>query len=316
MTLTRLICFSKMKNISLYIVLLLLIVPQGLFAQNDWKIRNEGYIRIQYHDYDVRLTNIVVSAILNNFDRISKDIGYEGPPIANIVISGSQREFDGFTGNILPSWSQGSTDYDKSLIVLKSTSFSRSSEKEVVRTVTHELTHFLIGAVIDPGKVPRWVNEGLATYLSGEETFRAKILLSQAMFTKSLIELNDVQEVLTFDGNKANLAYAESRAAIAFLKETEGREVLKLIFENINLNNSFGAAFIEVTGIDLLDFEIDLRRNLKDNYRYYYLAAVNDYIWFLIPVLLILAYLTVKYKNWGILRKWEAEREDENGATG
>ncbi len=291
-------------------------VPQGLFAQNDWKIRNEGYIRIQYHDYDVRLTDIVVSAILDNFNRISKDIGYEGPPIANIVISGSQREFDGFTGNILPSWSQGSTDYDKSLIVLKSTSFSRSSEKELVRTVTHELTHFLIGAVIDPGKVPRWVNEGLATYLSGEETFRAKILLSRAMFTKSLIKLNDVQEVLTFDGNKANLAYAESRAAIAFLKETEGGEVLKLIFENINLNNSFGAAFIEVTGIDLLDFEIDLRRNLKDNYRYYYLAAVNDYIWFLIPVLLILAYLTVKYKNWGILRKWEIEREDENGATG
>ena len=305
-----------MKNIFLFIVLPLLIVPQGLLAQNDWKIRNDGYIRIQYHDYDVRLANIVFSAISNNIDRISKDIGYDGPPIANIVISGSQKEFDGFTGNILPPWSQGSTDYNKSLIVLKSTSFSQSTEKELVRTITHELTHFLIGAVIDPSKVPRWVNEGLATYLSGEETSRAKILISQAMFTQSLIELNDVQEVLSFDGRKANLAYAESRAAIAFLKETAGDDVLKFIFENINLNNSFEGAFIEITGIDLLDFEIDLRKSLKDNYRYYYLAAVNDYIWFLIPVLLILAYLTVKYKNWEILRKWEAEREDENGATG
>ena len=303
-----------MKNIFLHTIFLLLIVPQGLLAQNDWNILNEGYIRIQYRDNDVQLTNIVVSAILNNFNRISKDIGYDGPPIANIVISGSQKEFDGFTGNILPSWSQGSTDYSKSLIVLKSTSFSKSTEKELVRTIIHEFTHFLIGAVIDPSKVPRWVNEGLATYLSGEETFRAKILLSQAMFTKSLINLNEVQNVLTFDGRKANLAYAESRAAIAFLKETAGKEVIKFIFENINSNNSFDAAFIEVTGIDLLDFEIDLRSNLKDNYRYYYLAAVNDYIWFLIPVLLILAYIAVKHKNWQILRKWEAEREDENGA--
>jgi len=304
-----------MAKILLCIFLQLIFLPKGVAAQDDWKIRNEGFIRIQYHDYDVQITKTVVSAILNNFDRISKDIGYDGPPIANIVISGSQKEFDGFTGNILPSWSQASTDYDKSLIVLKSPSFSRSTEKELVRTITHEFTHFLIGAVIDPDKVPRWVNEGLATYLAGGETFRAKILISQAMFTKSLIKLSDVQEVLTFDGNKANLAYAESRAAITFLKERAGEDVIKFIFENINSNNSFEAAFIEVTGIDLLDFEIDLRRNLKNNYRYYYLAAINDYIWVLIPVLLILAYLTVKYKNLGIVRKWDAERKEENGAT-
>lgn len=305
-----------MSKIHLNILLLLIFVPQGLVAQDDWKVFNEGFIRIQYHDYDVQLTNLVVSTILNNFNRISEDIGYDGPPIANIVISGSQKEFDGFTGNILPSWSQGSTDYSKSLIVLKSTSFSKSTNKELERTITHELTHFLIGAVIDAGKIPRWFNEGLASFLAGGETFRAKILLSRALFTKSLIKLNDVQEVLSFDGNKANLAYAQSRAAIVFLKETAGKDVIKFIFENINLNNSFEAAFTEVTGTDLLDFEIDLRRNLKNNYRYYFLAAVNDYIWILIPVLLLLAYIAVKHKNWKIVRKWDAEREEENGATG
>lgn len=305
-----------MRKIHLNILLLLIFVPQGLVAQDDWKVFNEGFIRIQYHDYDVQLTNLVVSTILNNFNRISEDIGYDGPPIANIIISGSQKEFDGFTGNILPSWSQGSTDYSKSLIVLKSTSFSESTKKELERTITHELTHFLIGAVIDAGKVPRWFNEGLATFLAGGETFRAKILLSRALFTKSLIKLNDVQEVLSFDGNKANLAYAQSRAAIVFLKETAGKDVIKFIFENINLNNSFEAAFTEVTGTDLLDFEIDLRRNLKNNYRYYFLAAVNDYIWILIPVLLLLAYIAVKHKNWKIVRKWDAEREEENNATG
>ncbi|MCH8927319.1 MAG: hypothetical protein IIB39_01220 [Candidatus Marinimicrobia bacterium] len=305
-----------MSKIHLNILLLLIFVPQGLVAQDDWKVFNEGFIRIQYHDYDVQLTNLVVSTILNNINRISEDIGYDGPPIANIIISGSQKEFDGFTGNILPSWSQGSTDYSKSLIVLKSTSFSKATKKELERTITHELTHFLIGAVIDAGKVPRWFNEGLATFLAGGETFRAKILLSRALFTKSLIKLNDVQEVLSFDGNKANLAYAQSRAAIVFLKETAGKDVIKFIFENINLNNSFEAAFTEVTGTDLLDFEIDLRRNLKNNYRYYFLAAVNDYIWILIPVLLLLAYIAVKHKNWKIVRKWDAEREEENGATG
>ena len=304
-----------MHKIFLYIVSFLLFIPQGLVAQDDWRIRNEGFIRIQYHSYDVHVTNIVVSAIMNNFNRISKDIGYDGPPIANIIISGSQKEFDEFTGNILPPWSEGSTDYSKSLIVLKSPSFSGSTDRDIERTITHELTHFLIGAVIDPAIVPRWVNEGLATYLAGEETFSAKILLSRALFTKSLIQLNDAEDVLTFDGSKANLVYAESRSAVEFLKEIAGNEVIKVIFENMNSNNSFDRAFIEVTGLDILDFEIQFRRKIKSQYRYYFLAAVNDYIWFLIPVLLIFAYIAVKYKNWKIVRKWDAERKEGNGAT-
>jgi len=301
--------------IVLYIVSFLLFISQGSMAQDDWKIRNEGLIRIQYHSYDVQATNIVVSAIMNNFTRISKEIGYDGPPIANIIISGSQKEFDRFTGNILPPWSEGSTDYGKSLIVLKSPLFSRSTGRDLEKTITHELTHFLIGAVIDPGKVPRWVNEGLATYLAGEETFNAKVLLSRALFTKSLISLNDVQDVLTFDGSKANLAYAESRSAIEFLKEIAGNEIIKFIFENINSNNSFDVAFTEMTGLDILDFELQFRREIKSRYRYYFLAAVNDYIWFLIPALLILAYIAVKYKNWKIVRKWDAEIEEENGTV-
>lgn len=301
--------------IFLYIVSFLLFISQGSMAQDDWKIRNEGLIRIQYHSYDVQATNIVVSAIMNNFTRISKEIGYDGPPIANIIISGSQKEFDGFTGNILPPWSEASTDYGKSLIVLKSPLFSRSTGRDLEKTITHELTHFLIGAVIDPGNVPRWVNEGLATYLAGEETFNAKVLLSRALFTKSLISLNDVQDVLTFDGSKANLAYAESRSAIEFLKEIAGNEIIKFIFENINSNNSFDVAFTEMTGLDILDFELQFRREIKSRYRYYFLAAVNDYIWFLIPALLILAYIAVKYKNWKIVRKWDAEIEEENGTV-
>jgi len=163
--------------------------------------------------------------------------------------------------------------------------------------------------------VPRWVNEGLATYLAGEESFGAKILLSRALFTKSLIRLNEIQDVLTFDGSKANLAYAESRSAVEFLKEIAGEEIIKIIFKNINSNNSFDTAFSEVTGLDILDFELQFRREIKSRYRYYFLAAVNDYIWFLIPVLLILAYIAVKYKNWKIVRKWDAERVEENGAV-
>ena len=300
---------------TLILLLLLTLIPYPHSKPDtDWSILNDGYIKIQYHDFDEEISLIVLSAIKSDFERIAIMVGYSGPPIANIVISGSPEEFDGFTGSRLPSWSQASTDYERSVIVLKSPTFSRVTEKELRRTVIHELTHFIIGATTLPNEVPRWFNEGLAVQMSGEEKFRSKIAISRALFTKSLIRLNEIEKILTFESERANLAYAESRAAVMYLIETAGAGAVRLIIEKINSNQSFDAAFTEVTGVDPLEFEIEFRKDMKERYRYYFLAAADDYIWFLIPGLFILAYLAVKLKNRRIISRWNLEDEEEDGS--
>ncbi len=302
-----------MHTLILLFLLTLTTVPHSK-PDTEWSILNDGYIKIQYHDFDEEISLIVLSAIKSDFERIATMVGYSGPPIANVVISGSPEEFDGFTGSRLPGWSQASTDYERSVIVLKSPTFSSVTEKELRRTVIHELTHFIIGATTLPYEIPRWFNEGLAVQMSGEEKFRSKIAISRALFTNSLIRLNEVEEILTFESERANLAYAESRAAVAYLIETAGAGAVRLIIEKINSNQMFDTAFTEVTGVDLLEFEIEFRKDIKERYRYYFLAAANDYIWFLIPGLFILAYLAVKLKNRRIIRRWNVEDEEENGS--
>lgn len=300
---------------TLILLLLLTLIPYPHpKPDTDWSILNDGYIKIQYHDFDEEISLIVLSAIKSDFERIARMVGYSGPPIANVVISGSPEEFDGFTGSRLPGWSQASTDYERSVIILKSPTFSRVTEKELRRTVIHELTHFIIGATTLPNKVPRWFNEGLAVWMSGEEKFRSKIAISRALFTKSLIRLNEIEKILTFESERANLAYAESRAAVMYLIETAGAGAVRLIIEKINSNQTFDAAFTEATGVDPLEFEIEFRKDMKERYRYYFLAAADDYIWFLIPGLFILAYLAVKLKNRRIISRWNLEDEEEDGS--
>ena len=293
------------------LLLLTLITASHSKPDTDWSILNDGYIKIQYHDFDEEISLIVLSAIKSDFERIATMIGYSGPQIANVVISGSPEEFDEFTGSRLPGWSQASTDYERSLIVLKSPTFSRVTENELRKTVIHELTHFIIGATTLPYEIPRWFNEGLAVQMSGEEKFRSKIAISRALFTKSLIRLNEVEKILTFESQRANLAYAESRAALMFLFETAGTGAVRSIIEKINSNQTFDRAFTEVTGMDLLEFEVEFRKHMKEQYRFYFLAAADDYIWFLIPGLFILAYLAVKLKNRRIIRRWKVEENEE-----
>ena len=290
----------------------LLVLPQKAYPESDWKVLDEGFIRIQYHAYDSDITDLVLLVIKKHFDRTADMVGYRGPPIANMIISGSEDEYNQFTGNLMPKWSQGSTDYEKSRIVLKSPSFTGVRVSEFTRTVIHELTHFLIGAVAPPSAIPRWFNEGTAMYLGGEESFRSKINISAAIYTKSLISLNEIEFVMTFSSDRANLAYAESRAALVYLIEINEEESIKLILSELYLNKSFDSAFTEVTGMDLIDFEIEFRSKIRQRYRYYFLAAVGDYIWFLIPGLFILAYLAVKFRNMQTLRKWRIEEEQDD----
>jgi len=289
----------------------LLVLPQKAYTESDWKVLNEGFIRIQYHAYDTDIADLVFLTIKKNFDRTAEMVGYSGPPIANMIISGSEDEYNQFTGNLMPEWSQASTDYEKSRVVLKSPSFTGVRVSELTRTVIHELTHFLIGAVAPPGTIPRWFNEGIAMYLGGEETFRSKINISTAIYTESLISLNEIKFVMTFSGDRANLAYAESRAALEYLIEISEEKSIKSILAELYLNKSFDSAFTEVTGMDLIDFEIEFRTEIRQRYRYYFLAAVGDYIWFLIPGLFILAYLAVKIRNMQTMRRWRIEEEQD-----
>jgi len=279
--------------------------------KSDWKVLNEGFIRIQYHAYDADIADLVLQSIKKHFDRTADMVGYSGPPIANMIISGSEEEYNQFTGNLMPEWSQGSTDYEKSRIVLKSPSFTGVRVSALRRTVIHELTHFLIGAVAPPSTIPRWFNEGTAMYLGGEESFRSKINISAAIHTKSLIPLNEIEFVMTFSSDRANLAYAESRAALAYLIEINEEKSIKSILAELYLNKSFDSAFTEVTGMDLIDFEIKFRSKIRERYRYYFLAAVGDYIWVLIPGLFMLAYLAVKIRNIQTIRRWRDEEEQD-----
>ena len=296
---------------SVYSLMFILVLPQIAHPKSDWKVLNEGFIRIQYHAYDTDVADLVLQSIKKHFDRTADMVGYSGPPIANMIISGSEEEYNQFTGNLMPEWSQGSTDYEKSRIVLKSPSFTGVRVSALRKTVIHELTHFLIGAVAPPSAIPRWFNEGTAMYLGGEESFRSKINISAAIHTKSLISLNEIEFVMTFSSDRANLAYAESRAALEYLIEINEEKSIKLILAELYLNKSFDSAFTEVMGMDLIDFEIKFRSKIRERYRYYFLAAVGDYIWVLIPGLFMLAYLAVKIRNIQTIRRWKDEEEQD-----
>jgi hypothetical protein len=97
--------------------------------------------------------------------------------------------------------------------------------KEMERVVPHEITHLLIGDLAV--RMPRWLDEGLATENEGVHDPVAQTALDEAAVTGALLPFGSLCAQFPADPHQAALAYAQSGSLVAFLRERYGQEGLR-----------------------------------------------------------------------------------------
>ena len=125
------------------------------------------------------------------------------------VILYTNREFHEITRS--PAWAGG--EYDGRIRVAAGGALSAAPELD--RIVTHELAHAFVASAT-AGRLPVWLNEGLASYLESSDTSWASELLGRATETMPLDTLSG-RPFLTLDEQHAPIAYAESAIAAEIL---------------------------------------------------------------------------------------------------
>jgi hypothetical protein len=114
--------------------------------------------------------------------------------------------------------------------------------------VSHELTHLVFAEAVDnPYHLPpRWLNEGLAVYLSQGYDQGDRATVAAAVSGASIIPLEGLAGLFPTTRDRFSLAYAESASAVDFLITTYGEEQLvKLITSyagGVTDDEAFGAA--------------------------------------------------------------------------
>ncbi len=127
----------------------------------------------------------------------------------------------------------------------------------VSTVVPHELTHLVFDTAIDnPYRFPpRWLNEGLAVYLSeGYGTFD-RGLVSDAVSNDTLLPLIALSGQFPTDAQKTYLAYAESVSAVDYLVRTQGKPKLFKLVLAYKAGLTDDEAFSQALGTDLLGFQ-------------------------------------------------------------
>jgi tetratricopeptide (TPR) repeat protein len=201
----------------------------------------------------------ILATLEADYDDLVRDLG--NPPRDNILVTlYTEQAF--FDVTHAPTWS-GAINDGKLRIPVSGLS---SMTSELAHVLKHELAHSFI-TQLSGGRCPPWLHEGIAQFLEPRSLGGNGHQLSLLFKAQRNIPLNALEgSFLRFSGADANLAYAESLAAVSYISDSYGMSDVQRILQRISQGSSTEAALRETIHSDYGQFESDLARYLADKY--------------------------------------------------
>jgi len=276
-----------------------------------WRAISGSMFNVYYQGNDFRNCQKILISLQSSYLRLSSEIGVQLIDTVSVFITPSKKVFEQIVGKNFPKWSDGLAAPVKNVIILKSARWM-PPETDNEAIAVHELTHIILNRAVNGNPIPRWLNEGLAVYYSGEKGFASGSLVSKALVTNSIIPLSDIDEVLQFHVDKAQLAYQQSYLAVDYLFHIYGSDAVRKIIHKLGEGLNLNQAFIEVINLDLWEFEDEWYQHIKRKYRWHFLVEFDNYLWVLILALFILGFLVIRRRNKRIIQQWQEEDDPKD----
>lgn len=135
----------------------------------------------------------------------------------------------------------------------------------VKTVIPHELTHLVFNTAVDNPYhfPPRWLNEGLAVYLSESYPIGDRLAVENAARDGTLMPLNALAEQFPTTRDRFVLAYAESVSSVDYLIRTHSRDTLVSLIRSYKNGMTDDQAFEAAIGVDVDGFDAAWRAELN-----------------------------------------------------
>ncbi len=221
--------------------------------------------------------------------------------------------FDSITGGGAPDWGAGVALPDSDIIVLPLHQPSRGSFDEMMSTtLRHELAHIRLHRYLAPINIPRWFDEGYATWASGSLDWESAWLLRLAFVRQQAPSLDSLALEWPEGATDARVAYLLSASAVQFLADQSGERGLRVFLENWKSSRSFDNALGTTFGMTTGIFERDWRKAVRARYGWAVILSNTLVLWAMIGVLIVVLYAVRRRRDRGrFARLLETELPDD-----
>jgi hypothetical protein len=261
-------------------------------------------VRVVFWPGDERLAEQTLTAALTPL-KLPGLPAEAGVAVGTIVLAPTPALWDSLTGGV-PAWAAGIAIPGTRTIVLPMYPAAHAWGDDAGITLRHELAHLALHRWIE-GRVPRWFDEGYATWVSGGFDASAAWQLRLAFLLGRAPPLDSLTLDWPAQAGEARLAYFLSASAVSYLAERGGERGFPMLMQEWKRVGALDPALRRVYGMTLGQFEAEWVKVVER--RYGWLLALSHFTAFwLIFTLFVLVVGTLRRRhNRERLRQLEAE---------
>jgi len=280
--------------------------PAGI----NWHYHSSSSFVVAYRKADQTLAIRVLGELQERQRQLAQRLAYQPRRVITVFLCPTQYIFDRMTGGSVPHWGEAAANTAQWRIYLKTPNASDTREL-LPSTVTHELAHLCLAELAQPHTLPRWFNEGAAILLANEARPADPTIISRALLTNSLVDFEEIDDLLSFPNARAALAYAESYQAVSFMTQRFGKDAIDKFARVLAAQSDSRHAFRIAFGEDLWNFEAEYFDYLRRHFRWYFLLDESFLFGGIILLLLVAGFLVTRWRTKKKMREWENEESDD-----
>ena len=178
-------------------------------------------------------------------------------------------------------------------------------------TLKHELCHLLLHQYIPGERLPKWLDEGVAQWVSNgiAEIImdRSQSILTRVSLTGNYIPINDLAERFPQDRESLHLAYDESKSLVEYIVSEYGSDGIRKILENLQDGDEINSAIQKGISISLNELEKNWHAHLNKKIVWFTYLSNNLYgiLFFFAALITIFAFFRL------LKRKNDYEEDDD-----
>ena len=284
----------------------------GASAEQD--TLKQGGVTIEHSRHQRFLAERCLQTIAETRPRLKEELGLALPDEFTVKLFTSTQAYAQFVAGRVHPHSWGVAFPYAGLIAVNASPSALATDKELAGTLRHELVHLAIGRLEqDSGRgVPLWFNEGLAVWFSRQNLLELPRILKRAAVTGALIELQDLQLRFPTERAALSLAYEQCESVVGYLARKAGPGVFARVFERMRGGESFEEALRGATGgCSLEELQRRWRSSLKAGFWDWLGILSGISLFMVLAMLLVMAYLIMKWRARRTLRRWAEEEGEE-----
>jgi len=241
------------------------------------------------------------------------DLGVERPADrVEVRFARNVEEMREFCPRTPPGYANAVAFYPDNILVISLTS-SHHRPVALETVFRHELSHLVVRWAVEGRTIPRWFNEGLAIYESGELPMDRMRVLWPVAASGNTIPLSELDRRFPRREYEVNLAYAQSADLVRYLIHHDGRWRVPELLRRVRQGEPFNAAMRATWGQSPAALVLGWKRDMRNRYTVMPSLAGGMTVWVGVGLLAFVAFVR---RRRDIRRRIAAMRDEPYAGEG